>query len=112
MLFAKTYAWLYPAWRNCVATASGCVFRCAASVAHFFIFMGVFMKRDFMYIRPVDSLGRVCLPIEMRRAYDMENGTQVVITPTEDGIFLRCIADAKEQARGSLLVEIEEREKK
>ncbi len=77
-----------------------------------FCFMGDIMKRDFMYIRPVDSLGRICLPIEMRRAYDMLNGTQVVITPTPDGIFLRCLDDAKEQSSVEMLKEIKQKEKK
>ena len=70
------------------------------------------MKRDFMYIREVDRLGRICLPIEMRRAYDMENGAQVVITPTENGIILRCLDDAKEEASKPLLEAILERLKK
>ncbi len=61
------------------------------------------MKRDFMYIRPVDRLGRICLPIEMRRAYDIDKGAQVVITTTPDGIFLRSIDDAKEQATEEVL---------
>ena len=69
------------------------------------------MKRDFMYIRPVDRLGRICLPIEMRRAYDMERGAQVVITTTPDGIFLRQIDDAKEQSSADMLKAIKEREK-
>ena len=70
------------------------------------------MKRDFLFMREVDRLGRICLPIEMRRAYDMERGAKVVITTTPDGIFLRCISDAKEQASESLLESIEEKEKK
>ena len=70
------------------------------------------MKRDFVFIREVDRLGRICLPIEMRRAYDMENGAKVVITTTPDGIFLRCLNDAKEQATAPLLEAIIERVKK
>lgn len=67
------------------------------------------MKRDFVYVREVDRLGRICLPIEMRRAYALENGAKVVITPTENGIILRCLEDAKEQITEPLLETIMER---
>lgn len=67
------------------------------------------MKRDFLYIKEVDRLGRICLPIEMRRAYALENGAKVVITPTEDDIILRCLDDAKEQATQPLFEAIMER---
>ena len=70
------------------------------------------MKRDFLYIREVDRLGRFVIPKEMRKAYDMDAGAKVVITTTEDGIFLRSVGDAKEQANESLLEAIIERMKK
>lgn len=70
------------------------------------------MKRDFLFIREVDRLGRICLPIEMRRAYEIDKGAQVVITTTPDGIFLRSIGDAKEQEAEEMLEAIKEREKR
>ena len=69
------------------------------------------MKRDFVYIREVDRLGRFVIPKEMRKAYDMDVGARVVITPTENGIILCSLGDAKEQASEYMLEAIEEREK-
>ena len=42
------------------------------------------MKRDFLYIREVDRLGRFVIPKEMRKAYDMDAGAKVVITTTKE----------------------------
>ena len=54
------------------------------------------MKRKFVYTRVVDRLGRIVIPIEMRRAYDLNVGEEVMILPTEDGIIIKCLADAKD----------------
>ena len=70
------------------------------------------MKRAFVFLREVDSLGRICLPIEMRRAYDIDKGAKVVIITTPDGILLRCLDDAKEQATKEMLDAIQERQSK
>ncbi len=70
------------------------------------------MKRDFVYVREVDKLGRFVIPKEMRKAYDMDVGAQVVIKPTENGIILCSLGDAKEQASDSMLETIMERLKK
>lgn len=61
------------------------------------------MKGDFVFLRQVDRLGRICLPKEMRMAYEMDAGAQVVITPTENGIVLRCLSDAKDEANQDLI---------
>jgi AbrB family looped-hinge helix DNA binding protein len=40
-------------------------------------------------VRRVDDLGRLCLPVEMRKSLGLDTGSPVTITPTEDGLILR-----------------------
>jgi len=40
-------------------------------------------------IRKLDSLGRVTLPIEMRRLFKLEKDDWVVMLATDEGILLR-----------------------
>lgn len=40
-------------------------------------------------IRQVDSLGRIVIPIDLRRQHDMMVGDNVEITSTDDGILLK-----------------------
>jgi len=40
-------------------------------------------------IRKTDSLGRIVLPIEMRRALEWDEHTELEIFAEQDGVFLR-----------------------
>ena len=43
---------------------------------------------DFVFKRQVDKLGRIVIPIEMRRFFGFEYGDLVKIIPTENGVLL------------------------
>ena len=40
-------------------------------------------------VRKVDSLGRVCLPMELRRVFKIKGNDMVEILATDEGILLR-----------------------
>lgn len=40
-------------------------------------------------VRKLDGLGRIVLPIELRRAYDMEPGTAIEVFTDDEGFILR-----------------------
>lgn len=40
-------------------------------------------------IRKLDSLGRVLVPVEFRKALGWESGTQVCLTLADDGVLIR-----------------------
>ncbi len=52
------------------------------------------MAEEFKEARKVDRLGRIVIPRDMRRKYQIEIDTEVVITAKKGGIF---IEKAKEQ---------------
>lgn len=41
------------------------------------------------FLRKLDDLGRLCLPIEMRRAHGMVEGEPVALVNTPDGILIK-----------------------
>lgn len=47
------------------------------------------MKKATGIVRRVDELGRIVIPIELRRVYDINNGDPVEIYTTQDEIILR-----------------------
>ena len=44
--------------------------------------------KNFVFTRQVDKLGRLVIPIEMRRYFGFEVGDLVQIIPTENGVLL------------------------
>ena len=45
--------------------------------------------RTFGIVRKIDELGRIVVPKEMRRSLSIENGDEVEILFTEDGILVK-----------------------
>ena len=43
---------------------------------------------NFVFLRKVDALGRLVIPIEMRRYFGFEVGDNVKIIPTKHGVLL------------------------
>lgn len=52
-------------------------------------------------VRKIDELGRVVLPIELRRSLNLEEGTPLEILADEKGIYLRKYVSGCEFCKGT-----------
>ena len=68
--------------RISLATIGVCVFVRLLRWAHF-LFLEAFMKR-------VDKLGRIVVPIELRQKYGMTEGKEVEFLDSGDGVTVKC----------------------
>ena len=46
------------------------------------------MKKDVMH-RKTDNMGRIVIPIKIRRQLDMNYGDEVIIIPDQNGVVIR-----------------------
>ena len=44
---------------------------------------------EFAVLKVIDNLGRLAVPVEMRRYYGFELNEELQLVPTEDGILIR-----------------------
>lgn len=58
-------------------------------------------------VRKIDELGRITLPIELRRTYGIEVGTPVEIYATGEGIVIRPYQEPNSKLREQLQLELE-----
>lgn len=40
-------------------------------------------------IRQMDKLGRICIPIDFRKSFEINDETRILITLTDEGILLK-----------------------
>ena len=66
-----------------------CIFRCVTSVAHFFIERIIKMTKGFVVERTVDRLGRIVIPKDMRKIYNVDIGSKVVVTATDGSVIIK-----------------------
>ena len=43
----------------------------------------------FSVTKRIDNLGRIVVPIEMRKCYKMEINDEIELVPTEDGVLMK-----------------------
>ena len=47
------------------------------------------MQKTITFARDIDKVGRLVIPIDVRRMYGIEDGDTLLIIPQEDGILIR-----------------------
>ncbi len=47
------------------------------------------MTKAYKVERTVDRLGRIVIPSDMRRMVNVDIGTKVIITATDDGVIIK-----------------------
>ncbi len=47
------------------------------------------MQKKIVFERPIDNVGRIVIPIDIRRMYDIGEKDTLCIIPLEEGILLR-----------------------
>jgi AbrB family looped-hinge helix DNA binding protein len=47
------------------------------------------MQKAIVFEREMDKTGRLVIPIDIRRAYGIEDGDTLLIIPQEDGLLVR-----------------------
>ncbi len=40
-------------------------------------------------IRQVDKLGRICIPIDFRKSFGVDEDSEILVTVTDEGILLK-----------------------
>lgn len=55
------------------------------------------MPRSLGIVRKIDGLGRVVLPIEVRRTLGWETGAPMEMLATEEGLLIRKFQDKKDK---------------
>ena len=59
------------------------------------------------YQSTLTSKGQITIPKELRERFNLKEGEQVIIIPTDDGIIVRPSANPLRQVRGLLSRELE-----
>lgn len=47
------------------------------------------MQKTIIFERDIDKVGRLVIPVDVRRMYGIEDGDTLLIIPQEDGILIR-----------------------
>ena len=47
------------------------------------------MQNTIIFERDIDKVGRLVIPVDVRRMYGIEDGDTLLIIPQEDGILIR-----------------------
>ena len=56
------------------------------------------MTKEVIVERTVDQLGRIVLPKDMRKMYNIDIDSKVILTATDEGIIITNPSKTKEQA--------------
>ena len=54
------------------------------------------MAKGYIVERTVDQLGRIVIPSDMRKMLNVDIGTRVVITATNNGVVIKPAKETKE----------------
>ncbi len=46
-------------------------------------------------IRQIDKLGRICIPIDVRKSIGIDKNSEIILTMTEEGILIKRKANIK-----------------
>ena len=73
-----------------------CVFRCVASVTHFFICeVGGMDNNDsgFPFLRRIDEVGRIVIPKDLRRVLGWEANTPVILRVENGNLVIKTLKE-------------------
>lgn len=65
------------------------VFRCVAFATHFFVIEVNGTQNKMVFEREIDKVGRLVIPVDVRRMYDIKDKDILCLIPQEDGILIR-----------------------
>ncbi len=54
-------------------------------------------KKEYGFLRPVDTLGRLVIPCDLREQYGFFPNEKVLLIPQEDGVMIKPYKEDKQE---------------